>query len=148
MEHKAHNKFLLSLLNIKTFTKEHPEVFFTKADKGNTTVILNKQNYITKMINILSDTHSYITIHHDLIKKLLLELCTLLTRWKNKEFIDLHTYRKLLTTGLSRAYGLPKIHKQGFPLRIIVSSIGSPLYALSNYKHNSLKIAFRLPTVS
>jgi len=147
-ERNEHHKFLTSSLNItKTFTKEHPEVFVTKADKGNTTVILNKQDYITKMTNILSDTNTYAIIHDDPTKKLSLELRTILTRWKSKEFIDLHTYRKTLTTDglLPRAYGLPKIHKPGFPLRIIVSSIGSPLYALSNYMHNLIKSGIPTP---
>jgi len=69
------------------------------------------------------------------------------TRWKNKEFIDIQIYRNLHTTDglLSRAYGLPKIHKQGHPLRIIVSSIGSPLYSLSNYLHNIIKSSIPTP---
>jgi len=152
MELKAHNKFLSSLLLsiTKTFTKEHPEIFFTKADKGNTTVILNKENYIIKMTDMLSDTHTYITIHHDPIKKLSQELRTLLTRWRNKKFIDIHTYRKLHTTDglLPRAYGLSKIHKQGYPLRIIVSSIGSPLYSLPTTCTTLLKAASVHPSAS
>ena len=32
-----------------------------------------------------------------------------------------------------RLYGLPKIHKEGFPLRPIVSNIGAPTYQLSKY---------------
>jgi len=75
-------------------------------------VILNKKDYITKMADMLSDPHTY-KIIHDPIKKLSQKLRILLTRWKNKEFIDIHTYRNLYTTDglLSRVYGLPKIHK-------------------------------------
>lgn len=40
---------------------------------------------------------------------------------------------------LPRAYGLPKIHKPGNPLRIIVSSINSPLYKLACFLHNIIK---------
>jgi len=32
---------------------------------------------------------------------------------------------------ISRAYNLPKVYKMNFPLRLIVSSINSPLYDLS-----------------
>jgi hypothetical protein len=35
-------------------------------------------------------------------------------------------------------YGLPKIHKPDIPLRPIVSSIGSPCYALAGYLHKIL----------
>ncbi|EFN62854.1 hypothetical protein EAG_00122, partial [Camponotus floridanus] len=37
-----------------------------------------------------------------------------------------------------RAYGLPKIHKPNCPLRIIVSSINSPLYKFAAFLHNCL----------
>ncbi|KAL6421230.1 hypothetical protein ACFW04_013653 [Cataglyphis niger] len=39
---------------------------------------------------------------------------------------------------LPRCYGLPKIHKTDFPLRIIVSSLNSPLYNISKYIHDIL----------
>jgi hypothetical protein len=35
-------------------------------------------------------------------------------------------------------YGLPKIHKPDIPLRPIVSSIGSPCYALAGFLHKIL----------
>ena len=40
---------------------------------------------------------------------------------------------------IPRAYGLTKIHKQNYPLRIIVSSLNSPLYNLSLFLHNIIK---------
>ena len=41
--------------------------------------------------------------------------------------------KKLCPTGSRRPrlYGLPKIHKEGVPLRPIVSNIGDPTYQLS-----------------
>ena len=33
----------------------------------------------------------------------------------------------------SRIYGLPKIHKEGVPLRPIVNTIGSPTYELAKF---------------
>jgi len=58
---------------------------------------------------------------------------------------DLHS--KLNTTNaiLPRAYGLPKIHKNGFPLRIIVSSIGSPLHNLATLLQKILKTSSVVP---
>jgi len=37
------------------------------------------------------------------------------------------------------AYGLPKIHKTDYPLRIIVSSLGSPLHNLASYLQKILQ---------
>ena len=35
-------------------------------------------------------------------------------------------------------HGVPKIHKPGYPFRVIVSSLGSPLYPLATFLHNIL----------
>ncbi|EFN72054.1 hypothetical protein EAG_00139, partial [Camponotus floridanus] len=50
------------------------------------------------------------------------------------------TFRSLMHSDgvLSRAYGLPKIHKPDCPLRIIVSSVNSPLHSFATYFHNIL----------
>lgn len=43
---------------------------------------------------------------------------------------------------LSRAYGVPKIHKQNIPYRIIISAVNSPTYKIANYLHEILNISF------
>ena len=64
----------------------------------------------------------------------------MLTRWKTKGHIKDSDYKALYCSdgSLPRAYELPKIHKPGCPLRIIVSSVGSPLYSLATFLHNRL----------
>ncbi|XP_039311308.1 uncharacterized protein LOC120359073 [Solenopsis invicta] len=61
----------------------------------------------------------------------------LLTRWKNKKYITESTFKRVSCSDgiLPRAYGLPKVHKPGVPLRIIISSIDSPLYGLATLLH-------------
>jgi len=53
----------------------------------------------------------------------------------------MHTYRRIYYGNLPRAYGLLKIHKPNCPVRIIVSSINSPLFSLflKNILHESLE---------
>ena len=52
-------------------------------------------------------------------------------------FVTYYIKRLLTSDGnIPKAYGLIKIHKAGNPLRVIVSSINSPLYYLSLYLHN------------
>jgi len=48
---------------------------------------------------------------------------------EKKEYTDQYTYKKLnvLDGTVPRSYGIPKIHKESNPLRIIVSYINSPL---------------------
>jgi len=76
------------------------------------------------------------------------DLKVLLKRWKTKGLIEEFTYKRLLTTDglLPRAYGLPKIHKKDFLLRIIISSIDSLLYSLANFLHKILIKTIEVPT--
>ena len=91
------------------------------------------QNYLEKMHDILHDNDTYRLIDKDPTKKLTTEIRTLLTGWKTKGFVDQFVYKKLYISDgdLPRSYGLPKIHKKGIPLRIIVSCINSPFYNLA-----------------
>ncbi|KYQ51610.1 hypothetical protein ALC60_09284 [Trachymyrmex zeteki] len=126
-------KVLCIYMGIYTYT------IVTKADKGNVTVALNKDNYIEKMEEIVSDNNTYEVINKDPIKKLTSDLRSLLVRWKGKKFFD-STYRRLLTTDdiILRAYGLTKIHKQGNPLRIIWRSTMSVWHGRNNIVNDSI----------
>jgi len=57
-------------------------------------------------------------------------------------------YKSLLSTDgiLPRAYGLPKIHKQGCPLRVIVSSLNSTLYKIAVFLHYVIYNNIQPPT--
>jgi len=123
---------ILSLIPpTKRFIKDNPDILFTRADKGNTVVALDRMDYIVKMENYLSDTNIYSILQRNPVNKLLKNLKQLLNRWSNSKYITTHTHNFLNSSNpiLPRAYGLPKIHKQGLPLRIIVSSSGSPLHS-------------------
>jgi len=129
------------LKQTKSFAIENPDVLFTKADKGNATVAMDLFEYNNKMTEIFSDANTYCIVKKDPSRKLSNQLRSVLSGWLKNEYIDLHTYRKLMVTDgmLPRAYGLPKLHKTGHPLRVIISSLKSPLYNLSCYLHNIIK---------
>ncbi|KYN38511.1 hypothetical protein ALC56_07111 [Trachymyrmex septentrionalis] len=84
---------------------------------------------------------------HNLVNKMLTQLKTLLKRWKQLGFVENFVYNKLNASNpvAHLAYGLPKIHKVGYPLRIIVSSVRSPLYNLASFLndilHDSIPVA-------
>lgn len=134
---KTH-KELLHLNSItKNFLKENPNLIVTRADKGNVTVALDRDKYILEIEKLLKDEETYVVVNKNLINRLISSLRALLTKWKNKEYITLKSYRSLsFSEGtLPRAYGLPKIHKPNCPFRLIVSSINSPLYQLALFLH-------------
>ena len=91
---------------------------------------MNNEDYITKMNEHLS-CGSYIKIPKNPIKKIIKEVKKAI----NNSNLDEKTKKRLLPTNeiTSRIYGLPKIHKEGIPLRPIVNTIGSPTYELAKY---------------
>ncbi|XP_018337091.1 PREDICTED: uncharacterized protein LOC108745430 [Trachymyrmex septentrionalis] len=101
---------------------------------------MDRDAYRNKITELLGDSDTYVPIKRDPTKKLTTALRSMLTRWKTRGHIKDSEYRALYCSdcSLPRAYGLPKIHKLGFPLRIIVSSVGSPLYSLTTFLHNKL----------
>ena len=138
IQHKDLDNIISQWLRItKKFINENPDILFVRADKGNITIAIKRSHYLDKVNELLSDAHTYESLKKDPIKKLTDDVRTHLVRWKNKNFIGDRKYKELLVTDgfLPRAYGLPKIHKTGIPFRLIVSSIGSPLYKLANFFH-------------
>jgi len=108
--------------------KDYPEILISKVDKG-ITVAQDRSDYINKMKLMLRCYNTYERITKDLIKKLTTDLHSLINRSKNKRFIDDSTYKgygEQMVSFRERR----KIHKQNYPLRIIISSINSPFYNL------------------
>jgi len=136
-----------SLHITKIFTKDNPDIIFTRADKGNTVVALDRIDYYNKMEFLLSDNNTYSVLQRNPANKLLRDLKELLKRWINSKYIPAitHSYLNATNAILPRAYGLPKIHKPGAPLRIIISSSGSPLHNLAEFLQNIISRSLPKP---
>ena len=122
----------------KKFINENKDILFTKADKGNMTVAVNWSEYLNKVDTILADQKTYEWVNKGNCnpnKKTLESLKEICDRWLYTNYVDYPTYKRICpsSANLSRAYALPKIHKQNFPYRLIVSSIGSPLHNFSKF---------------
>jgi len=75
MNNKQHvnniHKELDSLLKVtKSFCKNNTNIIFTKVDKGNITVALNRTYYINNVNEILKDSTTYEIIRKTLLKTL------------------------------------------------------------------------------
>jgi hypothetical protein len=94
-------------------------------------VIMNQEDYNKKMNEHLSQSGSYRKILNNPIKKITREVKKAI----NNSSLDERTKKRLLPNSeiTPRIYGLPKIHKEGIPLRPIVNTIGSPTYELAKY---------------
>jgi len=128
------------------FLKTHNNILLTRADKGNITVALDRDNYIHSVEKMLQDDNYYERAKKDPTKSVIVSLRKLLTKWKNLEYIPTNIHRKLICSDglLPRAYGLPKVHKLNCPYRIIVSSVDSPLYPLATFLQNIISTS--IPT--
>ena len=101
---------------------------------------MDKEDYVQKARELL-DQPTYRTINNDPTTKYKNKLVNLLKSIKSKGEIDEALYKKLYLTGAGspKFYGLPKIHKEGKPLRPIVSSIGAASYEVAKELANILK---------
>jgi hypothetical protein len=107
------------------------------ADKGNCTVVLDEFKYNDK-INTLLESGIYEPMPKDPTAKVERKVQQILAKYKT--VLPTEVKRKLTPyhSKLPHLYGLPKIHKPDIPLRPIVSSIGSPCYALAGFLHKIL----------
>ena len=114
---------------IKALAKDD-SIVILPADKGRTTVILNKQDYHNKVKALLDDTNTYEKLTSDPTRAIKNKLIQTLKEWRKEERIHNYLYNQLYPTAenVPKFYGLPKIHKKDVPLRPIVSSIGSVMY--------------------
>jgi hypothetical protein len=107
------------------------------ADKGNCTVVLDESKYNDK-INTLLESGVYEPMPKDPTAKVERKVQQILAKYKT--VLPTEVKRKLTPyhSKPPHLYGLPKIHKPDIPLRPIVSSIGSPYYALAGFLHKIL----------
>ena len=118
------------------------DLVIQKADKGNIVVILNKNDYISRMKVILNDSSKFQKLSIDQNKVLNHivhmenRIINVLKKLKNKKIISENIYEDLYPVGSLPGIlcGRAKIHKpikDGVPsFRPILSAIGTPAYKL------------------
>ena len=110
------------------------------ADKGVSLVVMDKEQYINKAEELLNQpTHK--TISSDPTTKYKNKVISLLKTIKAEGGMSEALYKRLYPTGSGspKFYGLPKVYKEGIPLRPIVSSIGAVSYETSKELARILK---------
>ncbi|BET03458.1 ankyrin 2,3 unc44 [Nesidiocoris tenuis] len=125
----------------RSFLHDHPELVLTRSDKGKTSVLMLKEEYHDKMNSLLDDrsvykiqktnpTYGLQKRCNDMVDRLVGLGC--IDRWKKDTY-------KTQNAVAPKIYGLPKCHKDGIPLRPIVSCLGSPGLRLSHLVKDLLK---------
>lgn len=109
----------------------HNDLIIPKSDKGNTMVIMNRQDYISKILNLLADTNSYRILSRNPCSKIINKVKSTIS---SSSFDDATNKSLLPTKGVTpHIYGVPKIHKEDISLRPIADTMGSPTYNLASF---------------
>ena len=122
------------------FLQQNENIIILPADKGRATVVLDKEDYIKKCNEHLT-SGPYTKLKKDPTSSVVSKVTKKLIELRDNNLIKQQEYFKLKPTGTQppRFYGLPKIHKDGIPMRPIVSYTGTPLYEISKYIANILR---------
>lgn len=125
---------------IKRFLKDNKDLLVTRADKGQVTVLLDRNAYLTAGLDLLNDQSTYTKLQKD--KNVTAQNLNnkLVKLWNQKKYIsdDLQKHLTTNTSTCPRLYILPKIHKPNLSYRPIVSSINGPLHKLGRFIHTKL----------
>ncbi|CAF1691132.1 unnamed protein product, partial [Adineta ricciae] len=111
---------------LKTLAKDK-SIIIIKADKGRSVVVLDREDYLNKMEILISDHTTFKPIENDPTITEENRLIRKLRQLKERGFISESEYNFCYPceSQPTRLYGLPKVHKDGVPLRPILSASGT-----------------------
>lgn len=120
---------------LKSIMKKVKEenIVVTKADKGNTVVLMDRSDYTTKVNECLTSIGAVPAPDFNFNKYNTAVRSQVNT---SKYIFDKEPLKKavLISNPIPpRLYGLPKVHKPGSPMRPVVSFISSPTYKIAKY---------------
>ena len=110
-------------------------IYITKPDKGQGVVLLNRNSYIQKVLDIIDDIANFIKIDTDekvLCIKLEDKVNNQLSKLKSEGCITDDFYCSSYASGtrIGSLYGLLKVHKENIPVRPILSASGTHNFSL------------------
>ena len=126
-----------------TKLKQNPDLVLLRPDKGSGVVVMDTADYHRRFDPILSDPTKFKIDSHqeDGSTKATKSIAKLLNDLKQNNVITPDQHKRLLpqATVPPRMYGLPKTHKDGVPVRPIVSMTGSAYERVSKWLATLLK---------
>lgn len=119
----------------KEFLRANPDIYITKTDKTNQTVAIDKEEYINKTKQLLNDKDTYKKVPRNPTHSLMSDTNKQVRLLYKDKYIDVATLKKLINNAPTspKLYSLVKNHKDGNPVRPIVSFVNSPTYELARY---------------
>ncbi|XP_062714319.1 uncharacterized protein LOC134291055 [Aedes albopictus] len=84
---KENEWILKEIIRTRKFLNEHPDLYVTRADKGNKTVVLSATEYREKMAEMVSDTNTYKPLNENPTNRTLKKLNTIIEEWWKDEIL-------------------------------------------------------------
>ena len=115
--------------------KKEDSILILPADKGRATVVLDRDEYNTKVNSMLADTKTYEELASDPTQSYKRKLVSKLSSLVEEDKISKDKYKQLYPTAENapRLYCTPKIHKPNAPLRPIVDYTSTIGYETSRW---------------
>lgn len=114
--------------------KDREDIQIAPADKGNATVVLKREDYVQKVHAVIRNK-PFRLVEKDPTKKLEDGLNKLVWGFCKNDKIrrPLYDYLRSSAAPLPRFYGRVKVHKEGMPVRPVISAVGTATYNASSY---------------
>jgi hypothetical protein len=140
MSKQSNNSLTKQELDYLKTISQDKTIVVTKADKGNSVVIMDRQEYVAKL-KALINNEKFQKINEDPTLKREKNLQSSLNYLRKTGAITDEVYKLIRPVGSKPGilYGLPKVHKPNAPIRPIISSIGAYNYKLAKYLDSILQ---------
>ena len=141
----GHSRMYKECVDVYKALRKNKNILVRRPDKGSGVVLLDRTDYVSKMMTILNDTTKFKKIgpssEFDFTASIESAFQRRFRRLFNDKLITREVYDDIRPTGSQRPmlYGLPKTHKPGTPLRPILSMINSPQHPLAQWCTKLLK---------
>lgn len=129
---------------VKQFLRENDELLVLKSDKGGVTVVMDKAKYNEGIEVLLNNNNSFRKLNRDPTLTVQNKANAIITDLVKHNYISPEEGKtmKIYNANAPKIYGNPKVHKDGYPLRPIISSIQGPTNNIAKYIATILKNAY------
>ena len=116
-------------------------IIIRPSDKGSGIVIMNKEDYIAKVEKELADKGTYIQSESDTTTNVVNKVKKLAKKLYNEGWIseDMKKYLMPSNPMPGKVKGNPKMHKEGNPLRVIISGLNHPTEKIAELAESELE---------
>ena len=118
----------------------------SKADKGNSTVVLYIDGYYNKVQDFI-DHNNFTVLSKDPTKSFQSKIKATLKNCQQILPKDNKTKFTNMNPVTPNIRGLPKVHKLGCPIRLIINWQGAPAYKLAKHLNKLIQLHTPLPNV-